>query len=159
MPGEAGIHSHNIPSGSKMTDTDGKHTHVFMIDGSKVESEMGGGHSHNVSDDYYGIWGGNHGHKVIVDGKEYMTDEYGGWHSHELLTGMTTESGTHRHSVMLDDGTVVHSMMPGDTAVAKSEDASDEETPERKQVALTDLEVAKRIHGKSESIWKNVIRR
>ena len=159
MATEGGIHKHAFAAGSKKTEADGKHTHIFVIDGSKVESEMGGGYQHDLSDHYYGLWGGVHAHKVVVGGEEMMTlGDYSGWHSHEVLTGSTTESGLHEHTLQLSDGTTIDSVMPGEDNVEKSADASVEETPKRKLVALADAEVAKRGHGpKPESIWKSVL--
>lgn len=111
---EAGIHVHALERELETTAADGAHRHVFRLpNGTQVVTEEDGGHRHRLES--YGrheeVCGGQHSHKIIVDGVELDT-EMDGWHNHATQIETTALDGYHTHMLQLPDGTTIESLMP-----------------------------------------------
>lgn len=119
-----GIHKHTSVDRDRMvTSLDGEHTHTFELpDGTMVESEPGGAHSHVLdSSKASTTFGGMHAHKVKLPGMaddEYVMTDIDGWHNHELDTKEATEGGIHQHMLWSHDG-VSYSLLPGEMKKGK----------------------------------------
>lgn len=115
--GEGGAHSHFI-IGTKQTDKDGKHKHIFLIDDRILMTDFSGEHSHPIDTDTgkVGPESVSHIHGVTirtVDGPVKFITSSSEEHIHELQTSRTTLSGVHKH--LLDiGGNVFASLVPGD---------------------------------------------
>jgi hypothetical protein len=114
--GTGGAHWHQISENPEMTRVDGEHNHLFIINGLPVFSNHDGEHSHPVSAsaNRTGAENQNHTHTVKVAGTIFTTGTAGA-HIHELSSAHdTNHSGYHRHTLTIDDGVEVQSLMPGD---------------------------------------------
>ncbi len=125
----SGSHDHVIDPGYVKTLLGGSHAHTFMLpDGNLVATDLGGAHSHDVW--FYGggfeAYGGIHAHKLsLTAGSEPTMTEDEGWHNHCWPEGGADHpTGQHRHVLMLDNGTVIQSLMPGDTLYELSREAA-----------------------------------
>lgn len=111
---EAGIHAHVLERELETTAADGAHRHVFRLpNGSLVVTEEDGGHRHRLES--YGrheeVCGGQHAHKIIIEGVELST-EMDGWHNHATQLETTALDGSHTHMIQLPDGTTIESLLP-----------------------------------------------
>jgi len=130
--GEGGTHAHVIREGEDRTLLNGRHKHLFIINGIPFFTELDGEHWHPVTEDgeigkEQTPDGGAHDHKVILGGDLVLTGG-GTSHPHELLADETGTdlSGLHTHVLEMSDGRKITSLLP--------EDLMDKET--RKRVNL-----------------------
>jgi hypothetical protein len=120
---EGGMHAHVLDRNAKRTLRDGAHRHAFLLpDGGIIVTEENGEHVHDlesVDDDYsLGFDPGSraeHSHKVMMNIEgETIETEAGGNHEHELMAETSGFDGLHTHELVLEDGTRLISLTPGD---------------------------------------------
>lgn len=117
---EGGMHAHGLDRRNLKTLVDGAHVHLFVMPGSGevFVTEEDGSHAHEIeeegnttSDD------GVHSHKVFsFMGGGVMETKLGGSHSHELMVETTGFGALHKHELILEDGTKLMSLSPGEFA-------------------------------------------
>lgn len=123
-----GSHDH-VLDGAK-TPLGGAHAHSFMLpNGNIVSTGMGGAHEHDVEmykPGEFEAYGGDHSHPIDVDGDTLYTDN--GYHWHHWEPNEPEEeampSGQHCHRLMLKNGTILHSLMPGDRLMELAREAA-----------------------------------
>lgn len=120
-PNEGGNHWHHLSRSEHRTDVDGEHTHWFQLpDDTLIQTDRGGAHQHRwpESEDKYEhqyAYGGQHLHGIAVEGAT-LTTQVDGAHGHELQTTATTQSGQHRHCLVLADGATIESLSSAELA-------------------------------------------
>lgn len=115
--GEGGAHSHGL-FGSKQTDKDGKHKHIFLVEDRIMMTDFSGEHSHMIDTESGKVGPESipHIHGVTIkttDGPIKFITSSAESHSHELQVNRTTLSGVHKHFLDLN-GNIFISLVPGD---------------------------------------------
>ena len=133
-----GSHDHEIDEGGAQTRLGGMHQHVFRVPGGDyLITDISGGHEHSVypayqeADELYTGTCGEHVHTVTLSDGTVLKTEIDGWHSHcfHLKTDQTDPEetsepqGQHRHRLVLPNGVVLMSSMPGDDLEVLSREA------------------------------------
>lgn len=111
-PSEGGTHWHQLDLEAHATAVDGAHTHWFQLpDGTLIETTESGAHQHRFEDERCSYtWGGPHLHQLQLPGGELIDTEVDGSHEHQLQGTATTQSGLHRHCLVLPDGATLESL-------------------------------------------------
>ena len=116
---EGGMHAHGLDRRNQKTLVDGAHVHLFVMPGSGevfVTTEDGE-HAHEIgTDGNTTSKDGAHSHKVMGFGGGVMETKLGGAHSHELMVETTGFGALHKHELILEDGTKLTSLSPGEFA-------------------------------------------
>jgi hypothetical protein len=131
---DGGSHVHAYADSANETNVDGDHCHVFMLaDGRKFKTSIDGAHKHPIEINSDRVASGKHTHKISVDGVDYEIPE-SGEHYHEYGPSSTPLSGAHQHTLVLKDGTTVHSMSDADLRDQKGDqdDGQENEKEENK---------------------------
>lgn len=121
-PNEGGNHYHQLDRPEHHTEVDGQHTHFFQLpDDTLIQTDRGGAHMHrwpesedNYADQYTGF-GGPHLHALGIDGVT-VTTQVDGPHSHALQVTTTTQSGQHKHCLVMADGSTIESLSVAELA-------------------------------------------
>lgn len=113
---EGGVHAHALRRAREVTATDGRHLHVFQIDGRLVATEEDGEHAHVVKQGKdRSARDGAHRHTLTMpDGTAARTEEGDGVHDHDLIVFHTGFDGTHTHRLRLPDGREFRSLTPAE---------------------------------------------
>lgn len=111
---EDGIHLHLLDIPNEKTAKDGAHKHKFQLpDGTVLETEEGGEHSHYVDTwggEIYIWWSGKHTHKLVYPDGNIQWTSFDGEHSHQPQPTSTAFDGVHTHTLVYIDGTVLQSL-------------------------------------------------
>ena len=114
--GEGGSHCHKIMK-SSVTENDGEHKHIFMINERLIMTNLSGSHSHSIDASKNEIGPANsHEHTINIktqDGVLEFQTEDASPHIHEIQSYSTTLSGIHTHEVDINGKTYV-SITPAD---------------------------------------------
>ncbi len=118
VSGEGGSHQHRLNDDRLSTIQDGKHRHLFEIDGVIVATDEDGEHWHAAPKDVGRVdVGGDHGHRIqLPSGTIVETGASVSKHDHDMLLRSTGVDGTHFHTLMLPDGREINSITPADYA-------------------------------------------
>lgn len=116
--GEGGAHAHRLLPNQLKTAFDGRHKHLFFVNGRILMTDFSGEHEHgfNPQTGEVGPQSEPHGHTVTVrtaSGPQSFETDKGGSHPHELQAEMTTLSGVHQHTLPIGEDSYV-SLVPGD---------------------------------------------
>ena len=110
-PSEGGTHWHVLDQANQATAVDGSHTHWFQLpDGTLAETTSSGAHQHRYDEDCSYTCGGAHIHQLQLSGGDLVSSEVDGSHEHQLQGTTTTQSGSHRHCLVLPDGATLESL-------------------------------------------------
>lgn len=109
---EGGVHAHGLRRSRGGTFEDGRHLHIYVIDGRLVATEEDGEHEHAFDKTADRTKrDGDHKHKIrLPTGEEVETGAEGSGHDHDMLVFTTGFDGTHRHSLRLPDGRTLRSL-------------------------------------------------
>lgn len=132
-----GSHAHAIDPGLTKTLVGGPHRHTFRIpSGELLVTDLSGPHEHSIyvneeGDEAYSYGGGDHVHTVTLEDGSVIKTEIDGWHCHEFNLKPEQEAGSsesgpdgqHRHRLVLPNGAVIMSLMPGDELMELSTEA------------------------------------
>jgi hypothetical protein len=132
-----GSHDHAIDPGLTKTLIGGAHRHTFRIPaGELLVTDLSGPHGHDIyvneeGDEAYTYGGGEHVHTITLEDGSVIKTEIDGWHCHEFNLKAEQEAGTpessptgqHRHRLVLPNGAVIMSLMPGDELMELSTEA------------------------------------
>lgn len=124
-----GSHDHEVKGGGGQTTVGGMHRHVFRTPGGDtLTTDISGGHVHTLypapkedADELYTDSCGEHVHTITLADGTVLKTEIDGWHSHSLKADQSETAdagadpqGQHRHRLVLPNGVVLMSAMPGD---------------------------------------------
>lgn len=132
-----GSHEHAMDPGMAKTMHGGPHKHTFRLPtGELLVTDLSGPHEHDVylnqeADEAYTYGGGEHVHTITLEDGSVLKTEIDGWHCHEIHLkpeqGDDAEEmrpdGQHRHRLVLPNGALIMSLMPGDELMELSTEA------------------------------------
>lgn len=132
-----GSHEHTVDPGHTKTLPGGAHKHTFRTpSGELLVTDLSGPHEHALylnqeADEAYTCGGGEHVHTITLEDGSVLKTEIDGWHYHDAFhlkpeQGEELESdphGQHRHRLVLPNGGVIMSLMPGDELMELSTEA------------------------------------
>ena len=104
--GDGGMHMHIVSRSREETDLDGRHMHVFKIDGQYVSTLLDGDHMHHLSspDEGATLQDGKHQHSIILPaGTATVVSADGSPHAHNLQVATTDVGGGHTHILHVID--------------------------------------------------------
>ena len=110
---EGGVHAHALRRSRKSTAKDGRHIHIFLIDGRMVATEEDGEHEHVLPDGKdRSATDGVHRHTVMLPKGDDAQTEEAGEHNHDLMVFTTGFDGSHVHVLVLPDDRRLRSLTP-----------------------------------------------
>ena len=123
-----GSHEHALDPGLTKTLIGAPHKHTFRSPaGDLIVTDLSGPHSHELyvnqeGDEASTYGGGEHVHTITLEDGNVVKTEIDGWHCHEFNLkpeqGASevedSPDGQHRHRLVLPNGAVIMSLMPGD---------------------------------------------
>ena len=124
----SGSHEHAVDPGLAKTLPGGPHKHTFRLpSGELLVTDLSGPHEHSLyineeGDEAYTYGAGEHVHTVTLEDGSVIKTEIDGWHCHEINLkpeqgdgeADVRPDGQHRHRLVLPNGAVIMSLMPGD---------------------------------------------
>ena len=115
---EGGSHQHRLNDDRLSTHQDGRHKHLFEINGVIVATDEDGEHWHVVEEGASRTQDdGKHKHRIqMPDGTIVETGESVSVHNHDMKVRTTGSDGTHIHSLTLPSGGELTSVTPADYA-------------------------------------------
>jgi hypothetical protein len=132
-----GSHVHALDPGLTKTLIGAPHKHTFRSPaGDLIVTDLSGPHAHDLyvneeGDEAYAYGGGEHVHTITLEDGSVIKTEIDGWHCHEFNlkpeqgAGEAEEGpdGQHRHRLVLPNGAIIMSLMPGDELMELSTEA------------------------------------
>jgi len=126
---EAGIHGHTLIRELKTTRQDGRHVHLYLIQGHSLLTDVDGSHTHGMvreNADKVTSQGSTHRHRIeipfditlndgtiLIKGTEIFT-QLDGDHDHSSLIETTAFDGLHDHILVLPDDARLRSYRAGE---------------------------------------------